>query len=116
MQNTVCCGRLCRVHRALLKDGSFAAFLVAQFLGAFNDNVYKTMVSLTAVKFAVDQQAGAIIPRNRKRCVRAAVLTLRRPCWPDCRPLQQDKSAASYEIFRDRYHAGGPGRTRHPPR
>ena len=34
----------------LLKSGGFQAFLWTQFLGAFNDNVYKILVSLLAVE------------------------------------------------------------------
>ena len=36
----------------LLKNGGFQAFLWTQFLGAFNDNLYKTVVSLRAVDLA----------------------------------------------------------------
>src|SRR5712671_1482055 len=36
----------------LLKDGGFHAFLWTQFLGAFNDNVYKMIVSMRAVHIA----------------------------------------------------------------
>ncbi len=34
----------------LLADGRFEGFLWAQFLGAFNDNVYKMIVSFTALR------------------------------------------------------------------
>ena len=39
-------------YGSLLKDGRFEAFLWTQFLGAFNDNVYKMIVSIMAVKVA----------------------------------------------------------------
>lgn len=38
----------------MLADGRFEGFLWAQFLGAFNDNVYKMIVSFTAVRIALD--------------------------------------------------------------
>ena len=41
-------------YGSLLADGRFEGFLWAQFLGAFNDNVYKMIVSFTAVRIAVD--------------------------------------------------------------
>jgi acyl-[acyl-carrier-protein]-phospholipid O-acyltransferase/long-chain-fatty-acid--[acyl-carrier-protein] ligase len=41
-------------YRSLLADTRFEGFLWAQFLGAFNDNVYKMIVSFTAVQIAVD--------------------------------------------------------------
>lgn len=42
-------------YRDLLKSGGFQAFLWTQFLGAFNDNFFKMIVSL----FAVDAAAGS---------------------------------------------------------
>src|ERR1700692_2722397 len=36
----------------LLKNSGFQAFLWTQFLGAFNDNVYKIIVSMRAVRVA----------------------------------------------------------------
>ena len=41
-------------YRSLLGDSRFEGFLWAQFLGAFNDNVYKMIVSFTAVRMALD--------------------------------------------------------------
>lgn len=41
-------------YGSLLGDGRFEGFLWAQFLGAFNDNVYKMIVSFTAVRVALD--------------------------------------------------------------
>jgi len=38
----------------LLKNGGFHAFLWTQFLGAFNDNVYKIIVSMRAVHVAAN--------------------------------------------------------------
>jgi acyl-[acyl-carrier-protein]-phospholipid O-acyltransferase/long-chain-fatty-acid--[acyl-carrier-protein] ligase len=46
-------------YRKLLADSHFQAFLWTQFLGAFNDNVYKMMVSIIAVRVAVDGGSGA---------------------------------------------------------
>ena len=40
-------------YGSLLRDGRFEGFLWAQFLGAFNDNVYKMIVSFTAVRMAL---------------------------------------------------------------
>src|ERR1017187_2651298 len=42
----------------LLKKRGFQAFLWTQFLGAFNDNVYKMIVSIMALRLAADSQAG----------------------------------------------------------
>src|SRR6266853_5685875 len=46
-------------YPALLADGGFQSFLWTQFLGAFNDNVYKMIVSVAAVEIAASQQVGA---------------------------------------------------------
>src|SRR5262249_22503191 len=46
-------------YGALLSDGRFEAFLWTQFLGAFNDNVYKMIVSVGAVELAADKLLGA---------------------------------------------------------
>ena len=45
----------------LLKDGGFEAFLWTQFLGAFNDNVFKMIVSVFAVSVAA---GGDVSARN----------------------------------------------------
>src|SRR5436309_13087549 len=54
---------LCRMNNkpgyaSLLADSRFEAFLWTQLLGAFNDNVYKMIVSLVSVRIAA-QSAGA---------------------------------------------------------
>src|SRR4051794_31277144 len=41
-------------YSALLTDSRFEAFLWTQFLGAFNDNVYKMIVSLVSVRMAAE--------------------------------------------------------------
>ena len=46
-------------YAALLLDGSFESFLWTQFLGAFNDNVYKMIVSVGAVQLAANELLGA---------------------------------------------------------
>lgn len=46
-------------YKRLLSSFGFEAFLWTQFLGAFNDNVYKMMVSVLAVDIAANQQLGA---------------------------------------------------------
>ena len=46
-------------YSKLLRDGGFQSFLWTQFLAAFNDNVYKMIVSVTAVDIAVNQAAGS---------------------------------------------------------
>ena len=46
-------------YGALLLDGSFESFLWTQFLGAFNDNVYKMIVSVAAVHLAANELLGA---------------------------------------------------------
>src|SRR5579863_3392045 len=42
-------------YRALLRERGFQAFLWTQFLAAFNDNVYKMIVSVGAVELAANQ-------------------------------------------------------------
>ncbi len=46
-------------YKDLLKIGSFQAFLWTQFLGAFNDNLYKMVVSLVAVNMATGSDGGS---------------------------------------------------------
>ena len=46
-------------YGSLLRDTRFEGFLWAQFLGAFNDNVYKMIVSFTAVRVALDSAASS---------------------------------------------------------
>src|ERR1035438_8784122 len=46
-------------YRRLLGDTHFQAFLWTQFLGAFNDNVYKMIVSIMAVRIAADGNSGS---------------------------------------------------------
>src|SRR5271154_7049348 len=46
-------------YRALLRDGGFQSFLWTQFLAAFNDNVYKMIVSVGAVELAANQLLGS---------------------------------------------------------
>lgn len=46
-------------YGSLLRHGGFQAFLWTQFLGAFNDNVYKMIVSVGAIELAGDGVLGA---------------------------------------------------------
>jgi acyl-[acyl-carrier-protein]-phospholipid O-acyltransferase / long-chain-fatty-acid--[acyl-carrier-protein] ligase len=46
-------------YRALLGDGGFQSFLWTQFLAAFNDNIYKMIVSVGAVELAANQLLGS---------------------------------------------------------
>ena len=46
-------------YAALFRDSGFQSFLWTQFLGAFNDNVYKMIVSVAAVELAASQALGA---------------------------------------------------------
>src|SRR5579862_4587043 len=46
-------------YASLLGDGGFQGFLWTQFLGAFNDNVYKMIVSVGAVELAANQLLGS---------------------------------------------------------
>ena len=46
-------------YAALLRDGGFQSFLWTQFLAAFNDNVYKMIVSVGAVELAADPLLGS---------------------------------------------------------
>lgn len=46
-------------YGALLADARFQAFLWTQFLGAFNDNMYKMIVSVGAVELAANQLLGS---------------------------------------------------------
>src|SRR5580698_7488446 len=43
--------------KQLLKNSGFQSFLATQFLGALNDNLYKTIVSLRAVQVAASSGA-----------------------------------------------------------
>ena len=45
-------------HHDLLRHGGYMALLAAQILGAFNDNLFKMMVSLLAVGVAVGAAGG----------------------------------------------------------
>ena len=45
---------------ALLKKRGFKALLVTQFLGAFNDNAFKMVISLLAIKLFVTSSSGTI--------------------------------------------------------
>lgn len=45
-------------YRALLADWPFQAFLWTQFLGALNDNIYKMIVSVIAIRIAGRANAG----------------------------------------------------------
>ena len=49
-----------RSFRGLLKDKGFHAFLWTQFLGAFNDNVYKIIVSMRAVHVAANSESSSL--------------------------------------------------------
>src|ERR1700693_3947143 len=44
----------------LLKNAGFQAFLWTQFLGAFNDNVYKIIVSMRAVHVAANTASSSL--------------------------------------------------------
>ena len=46
--------------KGLIKDKGFNAFLWTQFLGAFNDNVYKIIVSMRAVHVAADSASSSL--------------------------------------------------------
>jgi acyl-[acyl-carrier-protein]-phospholipid O-acyltransferase / long-chain-fatty-acid--[acyl-carrier-protein] ligase len=46
-------------YAPLLRDGGFQSFLWTQFLAAFNDNVYKMIVSVGAVELAANQLLGS---------------------------------------------------------
>ena len=46
-------------YRTLLKSPGFESFLWTQFLGAFNDNVYKIVVSMLAVNMAAEAGVGS---------------------------------------------------------
>jgi len=46
-------------YRRTLRRKGFKAFLCAQFLGAFSDNVYKMVVSLLAADLAIESGAGS---------------------------------------------------------
>src|SRR5438876_10020065 len=49
------------MFKNLLKNGGFQAFLWTQFLGAFNDNAYKIIVSMRAVHVAASAGGGAYL-------------------------------------------------------
>src|SRR5579862_262086 len=58
-------------YRRLFQDAGFEAFLWTQFLGAFNDNVFKMIVSV----FAVSAAAGASIS-SRNLALAGAVFVI----------------------------------------
>src|ERR1700734_3235415 len=58
-------------YAALLRDQGFQSFLWTQFLAAFNDNVYKMIVSVGAVELAANQLAG-----SRSLAIAGAVFVL----------------------------------------
>src|SRR5277367_3060234 len=45
-------------YRALLADWPFQGFLWTQFLGALNDNIYKMIVSVIAIRLAGEANKG----------------------------------------------------------
>ena len=45
-------------YRELLSEWPFQAFLWTQFLGALNDNIYKMIVSVIAIRIAGETHAG----------------------------------------------------------
>ncbi len=49
-----------RGFKRILEDGGFHAFLWTQFLGAFNDNVYKIIVSMRAVHVAASSESSSL--------------------------------------------------------
>ena len=46
-------------YKQLLKSVGFQSFLWTQFLGAYNDNVYKILVSLLAVEIGAKNGKGS---------------------------------------------------------
>ena len=89
-------------YRETLKHRGLQPFLWTQFLGAFNDNFFKFVVSMVAVHTAVDEAASgrnALAGRRRLRRAVPAVFGLRRPA---CRRLQQAHGARRHEVARDR--------------
>ena len=91
----------------VLKNGGFQAFLWTQFLGAFNDNAYRIIVSLRAVHWS-PRPTGAAIPRARRRRLRAAVPAVLRIRRPPGRRLQQAPRDDRRQGFRDRRDVAGP--------
>jgi acyl-[acyl-carrier-protein]-phospholipid O-acyltransferase/long-chain-fatty-acid--[acyl-carrier-protein] ligase len=59
MINETQIGKANNSYLALLRNHGFQGFLWTQFLGAFNDNVYKMIVSVGAVELAADRVLGA---------------------------------------------------------
>jgi acyl-[acyl-carrier-protein]-phospholipid O-acyltransferase/long-chain-fatty-acid--[acyl-carrier-protein] ligase len=47
-------------YATLLKDRGFQSFLWTQFLGAFNDNIFKMIVSVAAVAYASGPEEGSL--------------------------------------------------------
>src|SRR4030067_27910 len=48
-------------YKGLLKSLGFQSFLWTQFLGAFNDNVFKIVLSMIAVTLATDGSGGGYV-------------------------------------------------------
>ena len=59
MPSTIECPSRPSGYASLVTDGGFQSFLWTQFLGAFNDNVYKMIVSVGAVELAANQLLGS---------------------------------------------------------
>src|SRR5215468_6926118 len=59
MANETQVGKQGSGYAALLRNHGFQSFLWTQFLGAFNDNVYKMIVSVGAVELVADRVLGA---------------------------------------------------------
>ena len=55
--------------KSLLRDQGFHAFLWTQFLGAFNDNVYKIVVSMRAVHVAASSESSSLYLSLAAQCL-----------------------------------------------
>ena len=97
-----------RIQR-LLKNGGFQAFLWTQFLGAFNDNVYKIIVSMRAVHVAASTGGGSAYLSLAGVVFVAAVPAVLRLCRTSRRRRQQTHGADRGEGLRDLRHAVRPG-------
>ena len=88
-------------YRETLKHRGLQPFLWTQFLGAFNDNLFKIVVSMLAVHAAAggSGRARAVAGRRRLHPAVPAVLRLRRPAR---RRLQQAHGARRHQVARDR--------------
>ena len=85
-------------YGSLLADSRFEAFLWTQFLGAFNDNVYKIIVSIMAVRIAGESGASGRYLAIAGGGIRSAISSIRRIRRATRRSLLKNPRTTDHEI------------------